>query len=65
LGYYEATKDASTNFFMGYLPRGTWVFEYELRANQAGTFSNGITTLQCLYAPEFSSHSKGMKVSVE
>jgi len=65
LGYYEATKDASTNFFMGYLPRGTWVFEYELRANQAGTFSNGITTLQCLYAPEFSSHSQGMKVSVE
>lgn len=65
LGYYEATKDASSNFFMGYLPRGTWVFEYELRANQAGTFSNGITTLQCLYAPEFSSHSQGIKVSVE
>lgn len=65
LGYYEATKDASSNFFLGYLPRGTWVFEYELRANQAGTFSNGITTLQCLYAPEFSSHSQGMKVSVE
>jgi len=65
LGYYEATKDASTNVFMGYLPRGTWVFEYELRTNQAGTFSNGITTLQCLYAPEFSSHSQGMKVSVE
>ena len=23
LGYYESTKDASTNFFFGYLPRGT------------------------------------------
>jgi hypothetical protein len=64
LGYYEATKDASSNFFMGYLPRGTWVFEYELRATVAGNFSNGITTLQCMYAPEFSSHSKGMRVDV-
>jgi hypothetical protein len=64
LGYYEATKDASSNFFMGYLPRGTWVFEYEIRATLAGNFSNGITTLQCMYAPEFSSHSKGIRVDV-
>ena len=65
LGYYEATKDASSNFFMGYLPRGTWVFEYELRTTHTGNFSNGITTLQCMYAPEFSSHSKGVRVEVE
>ncbi len=65
LGYYETTKDASSNFFMGYLPRGTWVFEYELRTTHAGNFSNGITTLQCMYAPEFSSHSKGVRVEVE
>jgi hypothetical protein len=64
LGYYEATKDASSNFFIGYLPRGTWVFEYELRATLAGNFSNGITSLQCMYAPEFSSHSKGIRVDV-
>jgi hypothetical protein len=24
----------------------------------AGNFSNGITTIQCMYAPEFSSHSE-------
>lgn len=65
LGYYEATKDASTNFFINYLPRGTWVFEYELRTTQVGNFSNGITSLQCLYAPEFSSHSEGIRVTVE
>ncbi len=64
LGYYEATKDASSNFFIGYLPRGTYVFEYELRTTLSGDFSNGITTLQCMYAPEFSSHSQGVRVKV-
>ncbi|WP_350287142.1 MG2 domain-containing protein [uncultured Croceitalea sp.] len=65
LGYYEATKDASTNFFFDYLPKGVYVFEYDLRANNAGDFSNGITTIQSMYAPEFSSHSEGIRVSVE
>jgi uncharacterized protein YfaS (alpha-2-macroglobulin family) len=64
LGYYEVTKDASTDFFFDYLPRGTYVFEYSLVASQSGDFSNGITTLQCMYAPEFVSHSEGIRVSV-
>lgn len=64
LGYYEATKDASTNFFFDYLPKGIYVFEYDLRVNNAGEFSNGITTIQSMYAPEFSSHSEGVRVKV-
>ena len=64
LGYYEMTKDASTNFFFGYLPRGTFVFEYPLRVAHSGDFSNGITTIQCMYAPEFTSHSEGIRVQV-
>lgn len=65
LGYYEATKDASTNFFFDHLPKGVFVFEYDLRVNNAGTFSNGITTIQSMYAPEFSSHSEGTRVQVD
>ncbi len=65
LGYYESTRDASTNFFISYLPKGIYVFEYDLRANNSGTFSNGITTIQSMYAPEFSSHSKGIKVDIK
>jgi hypothetical protein len=65
LGYYESTRDASTNFFFDYLPRGTYVFEYPLRVSHAGDFSNGMTTIQCMYAPEFSSHSKGVRVQIE
>jgi len=64
LGYYESTRDASTNFFFGYLPKGTYVFEYPLRVSQKGDFSNGIATIQCFYAPEFSSHSEGVRVKV-
>lgn len=64
LGYYESTKDASTNFFFDYLPKGGYVFEYDLRVNNSGDFSNGITTIQSMYAPEFSSHSEGVRVLV-
>ena len=65
LGYYESTKDAATNFFMERLPKGVYVFEYDLRVNNAGNFSNGITTIQSMYAPEFSSHSEGVKINIE
>ena len=64
LGYYESTRDAATNFFISYLPKGTYVFEYELFATQQGEFSNGITTLQCMYAPEFTTHSEGIRIGV-
>jgi hypothetical protein len=64
LGYYESTKDAATHFFFDYLPKGVYVFEYDLRVNNKGDFSNGITTIQSMYAPEFSSHSEGVRVKV-
>ena len=65
LGYYESTKDASTNFFFDRLPKGVYVFEYDVRVNNAGNFSNGITTIQSMYAPEFSSHSKGKRLIIK
>lgn len=65
LGYYESTKDASTNFFFGWLARGSYIFEYPMFVTHAGNFSNGITTIQCMYAPEFTSHSEGIRVNVE
>jgi uncharacterized protein YfaS (alpha-2-macroglobulin family) len=64
LGYYESTKDAATNFFFDYLPKGVYVFEYDLRVNNKGDFSNGITTIQSMYAPEFSSHSEGVRIKI-
>jgi len=63
LGYYESTKDASTNFFFSWLTKGTYVFEYPMFVTHEGDFSNGITTIQCMYAPEFTSHSEGVRVT--
>jgi len=65
LWYYESTKDTSTDFFMERLNKGTYVFEYPLVVNLRGDFSAGITTIQCMYAPEFTSHSKGIRVEVK
>lgn len=65
LWYYESTRDAATNFFFGWLPKGTYVFEYPLRVTHYGNFSNGITTIQSMYAPEFTSHSEGVRVKVK
>ena len=65
LGYYESTKDASTNFFISYMPKGSYVFEYPLRVTHKGSFSNGISSIQCMYAPEFTSHSESVRVEVE
>jgi hypothetical protein len=47
------------------LPKGTYVFEYPLRVSHQGDFSNGITSIQCMYAPEFTSNSEGIRVKVD
>lgn len=65
LAYYESTRDAATNFFIPYLRKGTYVFEYPLFVSHKGDFSNGVTSIQCMYAPEFASHSEGVRVKVK
>lgn len=65
LGYYESTRDLATDFFFSYLRPGVYVFEYPMTAQLKGNFSNGVTTIQCMYAPEFSSHSEGVRVVVK
>jgi uncharacterized protein YfaS (alpha-2-macroglobulin family) len=64
-GYYESTKDAATNFFIDFLPKAIYVFEYDVRVNNAGNMSNGISTIQSMYAPEFSSYSEGIRIKIE
>ncbi|ANF52083.1 hypothetical protein A0O34_16860 [Chryseobacterium glaciei] len=64
LGYYQSTKDASTNFYIQYMPKGKFVFEYDYIANASGKFSNGITTMQNYYAPQMNAHTKGTNVQI-
>lgn len=64
LGYYESTRDTATHFFMGYLPKGVYVFEYSTRIQHRGRYQSGITTIQSMYAPEFNSHSESVELEV-
>lgn len=64
LGFYQATSDASMNFFFGVLPKGKHVLEYRLTVQQAGNCSMGISTIQCMYAPQFNSHSPGIRLNI-
>lgn len=57
LSYYQSFRDASANFFFEIIRQGTYVFEYSLWVNQAGKFSSGYASIQCMYAPEFCAHS--------
>jgi uncharacterized protein YfaS (alpha-2-macroglobulin family) len=63
--YYHTIRDASMNFYFYNLPKGTYVFEYPLYANASGDYSNGNATIQCLYAPEFVSHTSGGRIKIE
>jgi hypothetical protein len=65
LGFYQAVRDQAVDFFFDYLAPGTYVFEYDLRAFHAGQFSNGISRIQSMYAPEFSSHSAGIRINIK
>ncbi len=65
LAYYESTRDTASHFFIDYLPKGTYVFEYALRVQHRGHYETGLATIQCLYAPEFNSHSASIPLEVQ
>lgn len=62
--FYRENRDSQTNIFVNRLPKGTFVIEYEMWVNNAGTFASGIATAQSQYAPEITAHSAGNQVTV-
>jgi uncharacterized protein YfaS (alpha-2-macroglobulin family) len=65
LAYYESTKDTATHFFIDYLPKGTYVFEYSVRVQHRGKYPTGFANIQCMYAPEFAAHSESISLEVK
>ncbi len=63
--FYQSTRDAATHFFFDELRKGSYVLEYTVRANNIGNFSNGITLIESMYAPEFSGHTLGISVKIK
>jgi uncharacterized protein YfaS (alpha-2-macroglobulin family) len=65
LAYYESTRDTASHFFIDYLPVGTYVFEYSTRVVHRGQYQTGMAEIQCMYAPEFNSHSQSFTLQVK
>ena len=65
LGYYESAKDTATHFFIDYLPKGVYVFEYPVRVQHRGKYPTGFAHIECMYAPEFNSHSENINLEVK
>ena len=65
LNYYMSTRDAATHFFFDTIKKGTYILEYDVRVNNTGDFSNGISTIQSMYAPEFNYNLKGIRIKIE
>lgn len=64
LAYYQSTRDTASHFFIDYLPRGTYVFEYSTRVQHKGNYQTGYALIECMYAPEFGSHSESLGIEV-
>lgn len=65
LSYYVVPGNASNMFYIDRLNRGSYVIEYDVYAEQEGTFSSGIVSAQCMYAPEFRSTASSSPVTVK
>jgi hypothetical protein len=65
LSYYESTKDVASHFFFTHLPKGDYVFEYDMSVVHKGKYTSGMTTIESMYAPEFRSHSNSVKIIVK
>ncbi|MGD1085094.1 MAG: MG2 domain-containing protein [Verrucomicrobiota bacterium] len=65
LAYFESTRDTASHFFIDYLPKGVYVFEYSTRVQLRGEYQTGIAEIQCMYAPEFNSHSESLHLTVK
>lgn len=63
--WFEEVRDSATNFFFEALPKGEYTFKYRLRAATAGTFKVGPSTIQPMYAPEFTAYSAGHVLGVK
>ena len=63
-GYYFTAKDASTNYFFDNLIKGKKELEYEVKANNAGVFNAGITTVECMYNPAVHARSNTRQVTI-
>lgn len=63
--YYQSNSDAFMGFYFDRLPKGKHQVSYSMFVTKEGDFSNGYALIQCMYSPEFSAYSEGMRIKVK
>ncbi len=64
LGYYLAVRDAHTDYFFDRLPKGTYVLEETSFIDRDGQYTTGLTSVRCLYAPEYGGNTNALELHV-
>ncbi len=62
--YYQSNSDTFMGFYFDRLPKGKHQVSYSMFVTKEGDFSNGYALIQCMYSPEFSAYSEGLRVRV-
>lgn len=63
--YYQEVKNAETRFYFDYLPKGTYVIAYELDIDRPGDYTQGLSSIQCLYAPQIIARTPAQTIVVK
>ncbi len=64
LSYYRSLTNTAQTLYIDRLEKGQYIVEYDLYVNNAGTYINAPTTIQCLYAPEFRALAPANRLTV-
>ena len=65
LSYYQAVHDASIDILIERLPKGSYVFEIPYYITRSGSYQQGVSEVQCLYAPEYRAFTSGAVLNVK
>ena len=65
LSYYQTTGDLATDLYFDHIAKGTYVIEYPVHVSHGGSFEAGTAVMESFYAPEFATHTEGIRIQVE
>ena len=63
--YYRAPTNTSDDLYIERLESGSYTIEYDLYVQKTGTYSMGLATIQCLYAPAYRAITPNTNLTVE
>ena len=64
LAYYRSVANDATTYYLYHLDKGRYTLECDLWVSQSGDYACGISTLQCMYAPEFRATAASQRIEI-